>query len=77
MCKKYHHLSDGDRWQIYTLLHEGRNYVYIATKIRFHASTIGREIKRNSKNGEYKPVFAQQQYEHRRKEINLGRSKIL
>lgn len=76
MWKSYRQLNNWDRWQIYALLREWRDYSYIGEKLWFHKSSIGREIERNSKDWTYQPAFAQQKYENRRSEINKWRSKI-
>jgi len=74
--KIYKHITDWERWQIYALLREEKDKVYIAEKLWFHKSTIGREIRRNSRNWRYEPAFAQRIYEFRRSEINTWRSKL-
>lgn len=74
--KKYRQINEWDRWQIYALLHEEKSNTYIAKKLWFDVSNIGREIKRNSVNWKYEPAFAQREYERRRSEINKGRNKL-
>lgn len=75
--KNYHHITNWDRWQIYALLREWKSNEEIGTSLWFDRTAIWREIKRNSHNWRYEPEYAQREYEQRRSEINLGRSKIL
>lgn len=70
------HITEWERWQIYTLLSEGYEQKTIAERLWRPPWTICKEILRNSKDAVYMPVHAQRLYEHRRSEINKGRSKI-
>ena len=48
----YTHLTQEERYQIYTLLREGFSKRYIAWRLNRSPSTISREIKRNrARNG--------------------------
>ena len=76
MKKKYTHISSGGRWQIYTLLKEDYSQKRIAEVLYRDSWTISREIKRNSLDGEYRPLQAQWNYEKRRSEINKWRNKL-
>ena len=68
--KKYHHITNGDRWQIYALLREGKKDREIGKILSFGKTSIWREIVRNSHHGEYEPEHAQREYDRRRSEIN-------
>jgi len=74
--KIYHHITDGDRWQIYALLHEGRKDREIGEKLGFDKTSIWREIVRNSHDGVYEPEYAQRKYDRRRSDINKWRCKL-
>jgi len=74
--KKYGHIQEWERRQIYVLLQEWRDKQYISEKLGRHKSTIGREIKRNSHHWVYQPAHAQREYEIRRSEINKWRRKL-
>jgi len=76
MKKGYTHIREGERRQIYTLLCEGREQDYIATRLKRDPWTISREISRHSVDGLYMPVYAQRVYENMRSEINKWRSKL-
>lgn len=61
------HLSQEQRYEISTLKQEGRSNIYIAEKLGFNKSSIGRELKRNSdKKKGYLPELAQKKAEKRR-----------
>jgi IS30 family transposase len=47
----YTHLTQEERYQIYTLLREGFSKRYIAWRLNRSPSTISREIKRTADNG--------------------------
>jgi IS30 family transposase len=47
--KEYHHLTVDEREEISRLLSSGSSYTTIAQSLNRHSSTIGREVKRNSK----------------------------
>jgi len=76
MGKSYTQIREGERWQIYTLLREGKDQDYIAIRLRRDPWTISREIGRHSPDGVYMPAYAQREYERMRSEINKGRSKL-
>jgi IS30 family transposase len=61
------HLAQAQRYEISTLKKEGHSNIYIAQKIGFNRSSIGRELNRNSdeKKG-YVPEVAQKKAEKRR-----------
>lgn len=74
--KKYRHISEWERWQIYALLREKYEQKEIAHRLWRSCPTISREIKRNSVAWAYMPKHAQRQYDRRRSEINKWRSKL-
>jgi len=76
MKTTYKHLTDWERWQIYTYLREDKEQKYIAKQLWRNPGTITREIRRNSRSGRYEPVFAQRRYEIRKSEVNKWRSKL-
>jgi len=76
MNNKYTHIREGERRQIYTLLREGKEQLYIATRLKRDPWTISREISRHSVDGLYMPAYAQREYENIRSEINKWRSKL-
>ena len=66
----HHHITKENRIEIRVLLNAGENNCYIARQLGFHPSTISREIRRNSVNGVYNYVLADQEASKRRKEAN-------
>ncbi len=50
--KQYHHLSSEERFYIYQAIRDGKTQQFIAESLNRHPSTIGREIKRNTKDNE-------------------------
>lgn len=76
MKKWYTHIREGERRQIYTLLREGKEQDYIATRLKRNPWTISREIGRHSVDGVYMPAYAQREYERMKSEINKWRSKL-
>jgi IS30 family transposase len=54
----YQQLTEGKRYQISALLAQGCSPAAIATAVHVHRSTVYRELKRNSRNGAYKPENA-------------------
>lgn len=72
------HLSEGQRYEIYALLHAGLCKSKIADIVGVHKSTITRELQRNSYLGtkSYYPKYAQRAYEnrHRRSSATIKRS---
>lgn len=67
MPQGYHHLTQDIRCQIYTLLQTGTSLKEIAKKLKFHQSTISREIRRNSGKRGYRYKQAHQKAESRRR----------
>lgn len=72
MGKRYEQLSLEERIELYRLLKEGQSYAAIGRALGRNRSTIGREIRRNSKAtkqwaGGYKPVRAEQLAHRRRR----------
>ncbi|OTO05092.1 helix-turn-helix domain-containing protein [Enterococcus sp. 5B3_DIV0040] len=64
--KKYTHLTDIERNAIAYYLNQGLNYSEIGRLLDRNNATIGREVKRNSKeNGQYEPAYAQASAEER------------
>lgn len=64
--KKYTHLTDFERNSIAYYLSQGFSYSKIGRLLGRSDSTIGREVKRNSKeDGQYKPAYAQAASEER------------
>ncbi|WP_420745769.1 IS30 family transposase [Photobacterium damselae] len=51
----YQQLTEGQRYQIFTLLAEGYSQSAIAKRVSVHRSTICRELKRNSDDSRYRP----------------------
>tara|TARA_B100000809_G_scaffold114866_1_gene113184 strand:+ start:265 stop:1263 length:999 start_codon:yes stop_codon:yes gene_type:complete len=60
------HLSAFERGKIHILAKQGVKFMDIAKELGRSASTIGRELKRNSTPRGYDPARAQRQYEERR-----------
>jgi transposase, IS30 family len=54
----YHHLTEEERYQIYEYRCEGLSHTSIAMRLRRHASTISRELRRNSGERGYRPKQA-------------------
>ncbi len=63
----YHHLTTIERGKIEWMLKQGYKVPAIAAEVGYHATTIRREIKRNSTLGGYDAVRAQERYSQRRK----------
>ena len=56
---RYHHLSEGERHQIYALREQGLSIRAIAKQLERSASTISRELRRNKRSdGAYDPEEA-------------------
>ena len=70
------HITEWERRQIYAWLRIGKQQSYIAAKLDRWKWTISKEISRNSINGEYRPAYAQKEYERRRSDINRWRRKL-
>ncbi|MFA5776213.1 MAG: helix-turn-helix domain-containing protein [Patescibacteria group bacterium] len=72
--KKYNHLNEKEREDIFLLLGRGKSLREVAKSIGRNHRTIGRELKRNSKKDRktgdvsYSPSLAQNLYTKRRKE---------
>jgi IS30 family transposase len=76
MAKSYHHLTYEERCQIYALLKRGISKLSIAKELGHSASTISREIKRNTGNRGYRFKQAQEKAEDRRHKANTVKSKM-
>ncbi|MFH1007278.1 MAG: helix-turn-helix domain-containing protein, partial [Candidatus Latescibacterota bacterium] len=63
----YSQLTEGERNQIYALLHEEVSQRRIAKVLRRDCSTIGREIQRNRGQRGYRPGQAQRKAQERRR----------
>jgi IS30 family transposase len=59
MTKNYHHLKSYQRYQIEALLSTGKTQKDIANSLNVHASTISRELRRNSLRPVGKPRYYQ------------------
>ena len=57
---KYNHLSQNERYQIFSLMKEGMNCTQIANNLGRSKSTISREIRRNKGGRGYRPKQADQ-----------------
>jgi IS30 family transposase len=67
MGQRYAHLSGEERCELARLQASGRSIRQIATDLDRSASTIARELKRNSgENDRYRPLYAEQQSRARR-----------
>jgi IS30 family transposase len=64
---KYQHLTLELRYQIYAFKQAGFSKSEIAKKIGVHKSTIGRELRRNLSGRGYRPQFADNQAQVRKK----------
>ena len=59
--RKYHQLTSGERYALSALRKQGYRNAAIARALGRHRSTIGRELKRNTrKDGGYRPETAQE-----------------
>lgn len=65
--KKYKHLTLDERYQIYAFKKSGWTNIAIAKELGFDKSSIGRELKRNISKRGYRPKFADEQAQVRRK----------
>jgi transposase, IS30 family len=74
--KGYKHINEWERRQIYGYLRDGKSPEDIGRLLCRDAGTIGREIRRWSRNSRYEPMYAQLEYERRRSKINMWRRKI-
>jgi len=74
--KVYHHITNGDRRQIYALLREWKTDEEIGKALWFDRTAIWREKVRNTHHWNYEPEYAQRLYDQRRSEINKWRSKL-
>ena len=66
----YTQLTEGKRYQIYTLLGNGFTQSEAAQQIGVHPSTVGRELARNTGDRGYRPKQANKKALARRKEAN-------
>lgn len=69
------HITILERESIFKLLTLGYSWAEIARQLGRNRSTIGREVKRNTIDGEYSPFKAQSIYNNRKK--NCGAKNIL
>jgi len=63
----YHHLTLRERGKIELMLKQGQKPAAIARELGYNASSVRREIRRNTTHGGYDAMAAQQRYEQRRK----------
>lgn len=76
--KDMHHLTEEQRYTIFSLLKQRMSVDFIAQAINVHRSTVYREIKRNGnhRNKEYNPENAHKKYRNRmkmkRKKVRLS-----
>jgi len=56
--RKYHQLTSGERYALSTLRKQGFTQGAVARALGRHASTISRELKRNSRRDGYRPATA-------------------
>ena len=66
MPKGYHHLTDSQRCQIYTLNERGETQNSISTFLQVDKSTISRELNRNSNIRGYSHIRAHNKAKNRR-----------
>ena len=66
----YTQLTEGKRYQFYTLLGNGFTQAEAAQQIGVHPSTVGRELARNSGDRGYRPKQANRKALARREEAN-------
>lgn len=64
--RTYNQLTPRERDRISLWLAKGVTQAEVARRLGRHPSTISRELKRNSENGEYLPSLAQERYRQRR-----------
>ena len=62
----YHHLTLRERGKIELMLKHGQKSSAIASELGYDASTVRRELQRNSTNAGYNAESAQRRYEQRR-----------
>lgn len=67
MAKGYHHLTQGERYQIAALLASGMSMQSIAKQLGRRVGTISKEISRNGGESGYCPEQAQELSEERRR----------
>ena len=60
------HFTIKEREGIFKFLVQGKNFTEIAEKLGKNKSSVSREVKRNSTNGEYSPFEAQRLYKSRK-----------
>ena len=65
----YTQLTEGQRYQIYSLKDTGQNQEEIARKVGVSPSTISRELRRNSGKRGYRPKQANEMALKRRQEV--------
>lgn len=76
MSKDYHHLTQDQRCQLYTLLNRGDSKFTIARLLGVHRSTIYREIIRNKGRRGYRYKQAHQRATTRRERASRRKSKL-
>jgi transposase, IS30 family len=74
--QKYTRLTEGERWQIKSLLTNKNSLRQIAQLLNRSVSTISREIKRNKNTHRYNPEAAESKAKQRHKARNQRRRKI-
>ena len=67
----YNHISIFERESILLGALQGLSIAKIAESLSRSKSTISRELKRNSDNGEYSPIIADNKYKSRRKNCKM------
>ena len=63
----YKHITPEEREKILVLYSKNHTITYIANSIGRNKSTVSRELSRNSVDGNYSAIYAQEAYEQRRK----------
>jgi len=69
----YTQLTEGKRYQIYTLMGNGFTQIATAQQLNVHPSTISRELSRNRGERGYRPKQANQKAQQRRHEAPKAR----
>jgi IS30 family transposase len=76
MPKGYHHLTYDQRCQLQALKESGNSINSIAITLKVHRSNIYREIARNSKDGNYEYIGANELSANRRSAASSQKSKM-
>jgi transposase, IS30 family len=66
--KKYHQLTEYQRYQLAALRKEGHRQQTMAANLGVHPSTISRELRRNQGQRGYRPLQAHQKAQQRRQQ---------